>query len=70
VVLQLLNTTVHHILRKDLSFHPYKVHLVQELSDRDAENRQRFCEQFRDLLNDDYNLHNNLIMIDAHFHLS
>jgi hypothetical protein len=49
VALQLPNTTVHHILHKDLSFHPFKVQLVQELSDSDVENIQRFCEQFREL---------------------
>jgi hypothetical protein len=53
VVLQLPNTTVRRILHDDLSLDPYKVQLVQELSDSDVENRQRLCEQFRELLNYD-----------------
>jgi hypothetical protein len=64
VALQLPNTTVRHILPKDLSFHLFKVQLLQELSDSDVENRQRFCEQFRKLLIDDDDLQNNLIMTD------
>jgi hypothetical protein len=38
--------------------------------DRDVRNRQKFCDQFREVLNDD-DLQNNLIIRDeAHFHLS
>jgi hypothetical protein len=71
VALQLPNNAVCRILRRDLNFHPYKVQLIQELSDRGVENRQRFCEQVRVLLNDADDLQNNLIMTDeAHFHLS
>jgi hypothetical protein len=72
VALQLPNTTVRHILPKDLSFHLFKVQLLQELSDSDVENRLRFSEQFRELLiDDDDDLQNNLIVTDeAHFHLS
>jgi hypothetical protein len=69
LALQLPNATVRLIVHKDLSFHPHKVQLVQELSDRDVENRQRSYEQFRELLSDD-DLQNNLIMTDeAHFNL-
>jgi hypothetical protein len=35
VALQLPNTTVHHILPKDLSFDPFKVQLIQKLCDDD-----------------------------------
>jgi hypothetical protein len=70
VALQLSITTVRHILHKDSGFHLYKVQLVQVLSDRNGENLQRFCEQFREVLSDD-DLQDNLIMTDeAHFHLS
>jgi hypothetical protein len=71
VALQLPNTTVRRIIHKDLSFHPYMVQLIQELSDSDVENRRRFCKQFRELLIDDEDLQNNLIMTDeAHLYLS
>jgi hypothetical protein len=70
VALQLPITTLRHILHKDSGFHLYKVQLVQVLSDRNGEDLQRFCEQFRELLSDD-DLQDNLIMTDeAHFHLS
>jgi hypothetical protein len=36
--LQLQNPTARRILRKDLSFHPHNVQLIQELSNRNVEN--------------------------------
>ena len=39
MALQLANTTVCPILHKDLSFHPYKIQIVQEITVHDIENR-------------------------------
>ena len=44
--------SVRRILHKDLNFHPYKIAIVQELSDRDTANRRIFSEQLLEMLND------------------
>lgn len=48
-----LNTSknaVYRLLHKE-KFHPYKVHLVQELSDDDFDRRAQFCETMMELSN-------------------
>ena len=66
-LLRLSDRTVRRILRADLKFHPYKMMIVQELSERDWENR-RACAN--DILQ---NVPQNALLItsdEAHFHLS
>ena len=48
----LSDCSVRRILHKDLNFHPYKIAIVQELSDRDTANRRIFSEQLLEMLND------------------
>jgi hypothetical protein len=57
-------------LHKDLNFHPYKITIVQKLSDRDMANRRISSEQLLEMLND-YGVINTVLMTEeAHFHLS
>lgn len=58
--------TVRRILRNELKFHPYKLAVVQEFSERDFVFRQTSCEALRTLP------HDALVFIsdEAHFHLS
>jgi hypothetical protein len=46
VALNVSSSSLRRILQYDLYFHPYKSHIVQELSDRDFASRSVFCEQF------------------------
>lgn len=51
VALNLSSTSLRRILQYNLHFHPYKLHIVQELSDRDFVSRSAFCLQFVTLVN-------------------
>lgn len=65
--LRLSDRSVRRILHADLKFHPYKMMIAQELSERDWENR-RACSN--DILQ---NVPQNDLLIttdEAHFHLS
>jgi len=57
-------------LHKDLNFHPYKIAIVQELSDHDMANRRISSEQLLKMLNDDGVINTVLMTDEAHFHLS
>jgi len=61
---------VWRILHKDLNFHPYKIAIVQELSDRDMANRRISSEQLLEMLSDDGVINTVLMTDEAHFHLS
>jgi len=66
----LSDRSVRRILHRDLNFHPYKIAIVQELSDCDMANRKISSEQLLEMLNDD-GVINTVLMIDkAHLHLS
>jgi len=55
----------------DLYCHPYKIQIVQELSDHDITSRRTFCEQFVPLVNKHPYVIRYFIMSDeAHFELS
>lgn len=67
-VLGLTDRSTRRMLRK-MKFHPYKVSVVQELSNQDKINRLNFCQNFMALHNN-HNIGNNLFMSDeAHFYL-
>jgi len=66
----LSDRSVRRILHKDLNFHPYKIAIVQELSDRDMANRRISSEQLLEMLNDDRVINTVLMTDEAHFHLS
>jgi hypothetical protein len=51
------------MLHSGLHFHPYKLHVVRELSDGDFVSRSAFCEQF-------ITLENELSVIIRHFIMS
>ena len=57
------------ILHKDLNFHPYKIAIVQELSNRDMANRRIYSEQLLEMLNDDGVINTVLMTDEEHFHL-
>jgi hypothetical protein len=44
--------SVRRIPLSDLLFYPYKLHIVQELSDRDFASGSTFCEQFVTSMNE------------------
>ena len=66
----LSDRSVWRILHKDLNFHPYKIAIVQELSDRDMANRRISSEQLLEMLSDDGVINTVLMTDEAHFHLS
>ncbi|KAL1497172.1 hypothetical protein ABEB36_008172 [Hypothenemus hampei] len=59
--------SVRKILHDDLHFHPYKLAVVQELSERDFVTREHACEEFLERLPDDAIV---FFSDEAHFHLS
>ncbi|GBP47364.1 hypothetical protein EVAR_38965_1 [Eumeta japonica] len=65
--LNILRSTLQRILKKDKKFHPYKVHLVQELKDTDATNRISFVNEMMNR----FTLSNNVLFSDeAHFYIN
>jgi len=62
--------SVRRNLHKDLNFHPYKIAIVQELSDCDMANRRISSEQLLEMLNDDGVINTVLMTDEEHFHLS
>ena len=70
IALHMSDRSVRRILHEQL-FHPYKIQVVQHLSDRDKTARLEFCHRIMELITQDPTLINNLVMSDeAHFHLS
>ena len=45
----------HRILNDELKFHPYKLMVVHQMSERDLISRKEFCERMIDILEDDPN---------------
>ncbi|KAJ4444404.1 hypothetical protein ANN_06196 [Periplaneta americana] len=69
--LNLSFTSMCCILHEDLSFHPYKIHIVNHLRDTNKPARLAFCRGLSEVLNADPDILKKLIMSDgAHFHLS
>lgn len=67
--LNLSDRSIRRMLHK-MSFHPYKIALVQQLSDQDKQQRIGFCRTFLQLRNDHPEIEHNLFMSDeAHFYL-
>ena len=66
----LSNRSVRRILHKDLNFYPYKIAIVQELSDRDKANHRISSEQLLEMLNDDGVINTVLMTDEEYFHLS
>jgi len=66
----LSDSSVRRILHKDRNFRPYKIAIVQELSNRDMANRRVSSEQLLEMLNDDGVIVTVLMTEEAHFHLS
>ena len=66
----LSDRSARRILQNDLNFHPYKIAIVQELSDCDMANRRISSEQLREMLNDDGVINTVLMIEKAHLHLS
>ena len=66
----LSDRTVWRILHKDLNFHPYKIAIVQELSDHGMPNHRISSEQLLKMLKDDGVINTVLTTDEACFHLS
>jgi len=62
--------SVRRILHKDLNFQPYKIAIVQKLSDCDMANCRISSEQLLEMLNDDGVFSTVLMTDEARFHLS
>lgn len=65
--LGLSSRSVRRILHDDLHFHPYKLVIGQELSERDFNSRRNGCEAFLESVPDDAIV---FFSDEAHFHLS
>lgn len=61
------DTTVRRILHEDLKLHPYKLAVVQELTERDFVARQNACEMLINNLPEDAVV---FFSDEAHFHIS
>lgn len=62
--------SVHRCL-KSIRFHPYKMHLVQELNEDDPDRRIEFCDEMMTIINNDNNfLHNIVFSDEATFQLN
>lgn len=64
--LGLSDRSVRRILRDDLHFHPYKMAIVQELSERDFNSRMNACELLLDVVPEGAIV---FFSDEAHFHL-
>jgi len=49
---------------KNNKFHPYKVHLVQELNDDDFDRCIEFCELMMERIDEDLNFLSNIVFSD------
>lgn len=65
--LAISDRSLRRILHKDLSFHPYKMAVVQKLNEQDWRVRQNACEALRDNLPDDALV---FFSDESHFHLT
>ena len=69
--LEIPQPTVWRVLRKRLNFKPYKMILVQALSDDDKRYRAQFCEWMMEMVEEDEAFISRLIFSDeTTFHLS
>jgi hypothetical protein len=69
--LSMLKTTVWRVLHKCLVFKPYRIQMVQQLSDEDHRRRLDFCSQLQDLMSsDDHFLEKVEFSDEATFHIS
>jgi len=69
--IRLSRECVRRILHVDLTFHPYKLQIVQELKENDHQLRLEFCQQTTTNINEDNEFLDKLWMSDEdHFHLT
>ena len=68
--LNLKANTVLRILHEDLSYHPYKLLMTQQLLTTDPAARLKFCRRMlREIKNEELSLNNILFTDEAHFYL-
>lgn len=67
LALAISNRSFRRILRYDLSFHPYKIMIVQELKPTDFENRRNCCQEMLNRIPEPSTFFSS---DEAHFHLS
>lgn len=71
VALDLSKSTIHRILRQNLQMRPFKIRVLQELSEEDFADRLTFCEDMLQRLTIDGTFLNRIMFSDeAHFYLS
>lgn len=63
-------SSISRILRLELRWHPYKIHVRQELKEQDFGRRVRFCRWFLDQCQNNRFLHNLVIGDEASFSLN
>jgi hypothetical protein len=69
--LSMSKTTVWRVLRKRLVFIPYRIQMVQQLSDEDHRRRVDFCLHLQDLMSsDDHFLEKVQFSVEVTFHVS
>ena len=69
--LSMSKTTVRRVLRKRLVFKPYRIQMVQQLSDEDHRRRLDFCLHLQDLMSsDDHFLEKAQFSDETTFHVS
>jgi len=54
---------------KKKKWHPYKLHLVQELSEDDLDRCVQLCDVTLEIINDDPLIHDNIVFSDVTFEL-
>jgi hypothetical protein len=63
-------TGEYEFLHSDLNFRPYKIQVVQQLSDHDKEVHMQFCHQLLELMAGNPDMPDNILMShEAHFYL-
>lgn len=67
LALNMSNRSLRRILRYDLSFHPYKIMVVQELKPADFENRKNCCQEMLNRIPEESTFFSS---DEAHFHVS
>jgi hypothetical protein len=55
LALRLKEFSINRILQKDLHYHPYKIQVAQELSERDKVGWQHYCNELGENNNDTVN---------------
>ena len=70
LALRLNECSFCRIFHKNLHYHPYKIQVAKQLSERYKVSQLQFCNEFLDLVKNNSNILNTLLSDEAHFHVS